>query len=305
MYRLFRKHRFLLVFILFLGVVLLWKTDALVGSPGLRVHFFDVGQGDAEFFETPGGKQVLIDGGPRQDVIRRLAQTMPFWDHSIDLVILTHPQLDHLSGLVPVLERYHVGSIMLNAASYKLDAYAALLNVVGQKNIPVVLARAGEKITFDSGITAKILSPKEIVAEELFKEINESSIIVRLDYGKTSFLFTGDAGFPTEEDLVSRDAFLDVDVLKVGHHGSKYASGETFLRAVSPRVAVIEVGAKNTYGHPTPETLSRLAAIGATIFRTDKDATVTLETDGKTVSRLFAKDYGIFRSVKSQTLFEE
>ncbi len=305
MFRLFKKYRLLLVFILFLGVVLLWKAGALVNSPTLRVHFFDVGQGDAEFFQTPGGKQVLIDGGPRKEVVRRLNQVMPFWDRSIDLVILTHPQLDHLSGLIPVLERYQVGSIMLNAASYRLSAYAALLDIVKQKHIPIILARMGEKITFDSGIIAQILAPSETVAGEVFKEINESSVIVRLDHGKTSFLFTGDAGFPTEESLSFRGAPIDVDVLKVGHHGSKYASGEAFLRAVSPRIAVIEVGAKNTYGHPTPETLSRLAAVGALVFRTDQDGTVTLSTDGKALSRLVTKDYGLFRFVRPQVLFTE
>ena len=286
-----QTYRYLTIFILALAAFFLWQADAgtRASHPQLTVRFFDVGQGDATFVETPGGQQVLIDGGPQKNVMRELNRALPFWDRTIDVVLLTHPQLDHLSGLVPVLEHYRVKRLILNGAAYRLDAYAALLNTVRRKNIPLVLAHAGEKIIFDNGITAEILNPNENVAGKEFKEVNETSVVLRLDYKNTSFLFTGDAGFPTEEQLLARGAPIDVDVLKVGHHGSRYASSETFLKAVTPRIAVIEVGAKNTYGHPTPETLSRLAAVGATVFRTDQDGTVILASDGTTVSRLLPK----------------
>ena len=297
----------MILFVLILLAGVLWREAEYEAARGLRVHFLSVGQGDAALIETPSGNRVLVDGGPKQAVIQELARIMPFWKRSIDLVILTHPQLDHLSGLTGVLERYRVKRLMFNGAAYRLAAYEPVLRAAEKKHIPIVLARAGETLKFGDGATATVLNPTVAVVERATnRTINETSVVFRLDYGKTSFLFTGDAGFATEERLQQTAAdILDADILKVGHHGSKYASSEAYLSAVTPRVAVIEVGSDNTYGHPTAETLSRLSSIGATVFRTDTDATVTIATDGANVSRITPPRCPVFCTARFDRLFTE
>lgn len=307
MVRTLKRHRYTLLFVLLLSAGVLWRETGREASSKLRVHFLNVGQGDATFIEAPSGQQVLIDGGPKQTVVRELARIMPFWDRSIDLVVLTHPQLDHLSGLVGILERYRIERLMLNGAAYQLAAYETLLRMAEKKQIPVVLARAGEVFKLGDGATATVLNPTDAVIEyATSRTLNETSVVLRLDYGKTSFLFTGDAGFPTEERLQQTAAnLLDVDILKVGHHGSKHASSEAFLEITTPHVAVIEVGSDNTYGHPTPETLSRLASVGAVVFRTDTDSTVTITTDGASVLRHMPPRCPLFCRAQAQPLFAE
>jgi competence protein ComEC len=303
----FIKHyRYIAIFLLVLGTAALAKGEVFSQNrPMLRASFLDIGQGDSTLVETPSRHRMLIDGGPNGDVVRQLDAQMPFWDRNIDLVVLSHPQLDHITGLIPVLGRYNIGRLVLSGVSYKLDAYAALLQAVETKGVPVTVARAGEKFDFGDGATAEILSPQKIIAGTSQTDANETSVILRVDYGKTSFLFTGDADFKAEDELLATEADrLHADVLKVAHHGSKTSSGEAFLRAVSPRVAVVEVGAKNSYGQPAADALGRIAAIGAKMFRTDLDGTVVITTDGKTAFRAVSSNCFLCGAVEEE-LFSE
>lgn len=283
--RFLKRYSFFVLFILTAGVLLLQQGVDRAVSPYLRVDFFDVGQGDAIFFQTPGRAQVLIDGGPRNTVIEKLARVMPFWDRTIDLVVLTHPQQDHIGGLIGVLDRYDVKQIMLSGVRYSLESYGALLEIIKKKHVPVYFVRGGERFVFDSGITATLLNPDRVIVGETSKQVNETSLVMRLEYGNTSFLFTGDAGFAAERDMIADGDMIGADVLKVGHHGSRYASSESFLRTVSPQLAVIQVSRDNRYGHPTDETLRRLAAIGAEVLRTDQDGDIRITSDGVHIVR--------------------
>ncbi|MEK7123399.1 MAG: ComEC/Rec2 family competence protein [Patescibacteria group bacterium] len=279
---------------LFLAAVLVWLAVLAYQPSGfLEVNFFDVGQGDAIFIEAPSGNQVLIDGGPSRTVLAKLGRLMPFWDRTIDLLILTHPHYDHLAGLIEVLKRYKIGMVLMPNESIKTAAFKEFLRTIEEKNIPVKYAKAGMIIHFGKGSGAAfyVLSPKT-AAELEFDEhsegfggkgmsLNESSIVGKLIYGKAKFLLTGDAGVETEQKLLAPGHNLTAGVLKVGHHGSRYSTSEDFLKAVSPVYAVISVGAGNRYGHPVPEILERLQNFGAKILRTDLNGDIVIKTDGK------------------------
>lgn len=286
MARLRTQHYIMALIMLAVGSGLLWRDLERLASPYLSVHFFEIGQGDAILVETPRRLRILIDGGPGNALSQKLAEVLPFWDRSIDLVVLTHPQLDHLSGLLGVLERFEVKRVLLTGVRYRLDAYRAFLRKISQKGIPVHFARGGERLLLDQGTQALLVHPDvPLAGRDAGREINETSIVLRLDHGATSFLFTGDAGFPTERDLLADNDPIDADVLKVGHHGSRYSSSAEFLRAISPHIALIQAGRRNRYGHPTPETLERLAAVGALALRTDRDGSVEILSDGKHLAR--------------------
>ncbi|MFH0852371.1 MAG: ComEC/Rec2 family competence protein [bacterium] len=266
----------------FLGMaaVFIWLTIFAKAESGLlEVHFLDVGQGKAIFIEEPGGSQILIDGGPDNSVLQKLSEEMPFYDRDIDLLILTHPDADHLNGLIEVLKRYSIGRIIETGITDPSANYGIWHNLIKEKNIPLVIARAGQEVKIGDGFLLAILFPGQNLAGQSFKNTNSSSIVARLVYGKNSFLFTGDAEEPTEAYLVGSGAMVDSDVLDVGHHGSKNSTSQEFVEAVSPQDAVIQVGAANRYGHPAQEALERLK--GIKVLRTDLCGNITFFSDGQ------------------------
>lgn len=308
MKRWIKKSRYPLLFLLATASIVLWKESQKLPNGTFTMHFFDVGQGDATMVETPSGAKMLIDGGPPSAIVEQLGRVLPFWDRSIDVVVFTHPQLDHIGGLPDVFERYEVKRVIMAYAPYRLAAYEELLEIIEHQHIPVTLARPDVVIDFGDGVVAQILHPTNRAAERIVEsDINETSVILRIAYGETSLLAVGDAGFETENALIASGAPIDADILKVGHHGSKYSSSLRFLKAVTPRITAIEVGRNNRYGHPTPEALDRLAAIGATVFRTDRDGTITIASDGHVVWRAAdgACMLHIFCKQRPQILFSE
>ena len=247
----------------------------------LAVSFFDVGQGDSIFIETPERHQILIDGGPGDAVLAKLGRAMPFWDRSLDLVILTHAHADHVSGLVEVLRRYHIDRILESGEAYATPEYDEWRALIREKKIPVTIAAAGEDAQAGDA-RLRVLSPFENKEGVSFKNAHDANVAVRLEYGRARALLTGDAEKMIEYRLLfEAPQSLRADILKVGHHGSKTSSSEEFLAAVLPRYAVISVGRKNRYGHPVQEVLDRIAASGATIFRTDRDGDVRFVSNGE------------------------
>lgn len=244
----------------------------------LIVWFFDVGQGDAIFIETPSGHQLLVDGGPGTVVLEKLAEVMPFWDRSIDAIILTHPHADHVDGLVEVVDRYRVDTVYTTGVAYATSAEIAFEQRVSDDE-NVVIVGAPRTIDLGDGVTLELIYPQSSLENERMKDVNDASIVGILRYGKTSILLTGDIGNEAELGLIP---FLDesIDVLKVGHHGSRYSTSTALLEAIQPSVAVISSGAGNDYGHPHPETLERLEAFDVTTLRTDQDGDVRLLSDG-------------------------
>jgi len=271
---------FIVVGALAVAAVLVWSVVfAKAQNEQLAVHFFDVGQGKAVFIEEPGGNQILIDGGPDNSVLQKLSQAMPFYDRSIDLLILTHPDSDHLNGLVEVLKRYEVGRIIETGILDKSAEYDEWNKLIKEKNIAVTYAVGGQKIKIGDGFMLEILYPNRNLAGQTVNNTNNTSIVSRLDYGKNSFLFTGDEEGAEEAYLVGLGENIDVDILDVAHHGSKNSTSEEFVAAVSPEVAVIQAGRKNRYGHPAQETLNRLK--NAKIFRTDLCGDINIFSDGQ------------------------
>ena len=257
----------------------------LVRNTSLKIVFFDVGQGDSAFIETPQGHQIIIDGGPTAAVLGKLGKQMPFWDKSLDLVILTHPDDDHVTGILSLLEIYNIdyflwtGVLKDDAENKKL---VKLLEKVALKPTKIIFADPKTDILAGSAFF-DVIYPFENLSGQKPKNTNESSIVFKLFFGKSKVLFTGDIGFSTERKLLKAGVSLDSDVLKTAHHGSKYSSLEDFLTVVSPETAVISCG-KNSYGHPTPEVLQRLSNVGAEVLRTDQKGDITMLLDGNNIT---------------------
>lgn len=258
--------------------LLIWNSNRPDGR--LHVAFLDVGQGDSIFIQTPGGRQVLFDGGRYPSVtLDELGRQMPFWDRSIDLVIATHPDVDHVAGLVEVVARYNVAGIVTNgAAGESDDAYSAMLAEAGDRGSVIHTAQKGEFIKLEEGVQLEILhsgSPGETDRR------NDASVVARLTYGNLSVLLTGDAEEAAETEMIRDGRALEAVVLKAGHHGANTSSSEQFLKAVSPQIVIISAGQDNSYGHPHPAMLARAEAVGATLLRTDEMGTLELESDGR------------------------
>ena len=246
----------------------------------LEIYFFNVGQGDAELI-FQGGHTILIDGGRDASVISELSKALPVINRKIDVIILTHPHADHVSGLVDVLKRYKVGVVLGSGVVYNTSEYNAFLEEVRNQKIPFILAGAGEKIKIGDLGQLTILHPFDLnFLGKSLTNVHDSMVVARFDFGKESFLFAGDTENDLENNLVFKGADVKADVLKVGHHGSKNSSPPTFLKKVSPQFSVIEVGKNNIYHHPADITLRNLAAIGSEIFRTDLNGTIKFLSDG-------------------------
>ncbi len=247
----------------------------------LHVAFFDVGQGDATFIQTPSGRQILVDGGYYPSVLNdQLGQHMPFWDREIDLVVATHPDADHVSGLVGVFERYRVGQLITEGTGQgESEIFDAVLEAANERDTPLHRAAAGELIDLGDGVRLEVLHP----GPELAEDRNENSVSLRLVYGRFSLLLTGDAEENAEKVMLRNGRSLQSLVFKAGHHGSRTSSTLPFLQAVQPQVVIISAGQENRFGHPHPETIERAQSVGATVLRTDELGTIEVVTDGQTM----------------------
>ena len=246
------------------------------GEDGLKVYFLDVGQGDSIFIETETGKQILIDGGPDNRVIQKLSEAMPFWDRTIDFVILTHPDHDHIGGLPEVLKRYEVKGIIETGVQCDKAECTVWEDLKEKEKAVVFLVRLGDSITFDKNTKLLILNPFDSVAGEKFSKVNNTSIVAKLIYGNHSILLTGDIEKQVEEKLVLAGIDIDSDYLKLPHHGSKTSSTEGFLGNTSPLAAFISLSISNSYGHPHEEVLARLEKRNIKYYRTDELGTILL-----------------------------
>jgi beta-lactamase superfamily II metal-dependent hydrolase len=250
----------------------------------LHVIALDVGQGDAILVRSPDGRLMLVDGGPDPDVVlRRLGSVLPFWQRKLDLVVLTHPHEDHVAGLVPVLERFQVRRVLDPGREYANPSYRRFVTLAGDEGPAVYgLARAGERLVLGSSTQVEVLYPsaEDALAPLPDDDVNNASVVLVVrDYGFAALL-TGDAEAPVEQRLLKRGLVPDVDLLKVGHHGSESSTTPAFLAAAKPEVALISCGVGNDYGHPHAITLEHLGAIaGLVLHRTDLEGTVDVAVD--------------------------
>lgn len=245
----------------------------------LHIWIFDIGQGDAIFVETPDGKQMLIDGGPDNTVLSKLPSVMWPWDRTIDAVVVSHPDADHITGLVSVLDRYRVSHIYETGVRGGTAMIKELVRAIESEPAQHHLGRAGQSFEFD-GVQIDILWPtQEAIVKE--KDRNNTSIVMRLRYGKSTILLTGDAEASVEEQIAG--IVGDIDALKVGHHGSKTSTSMDFLWKTKPEISLVSAGEENRYGHPHPIILTRLSQIGSEIWRTDIDGDILITSDGKRI----------------------
>lgn len=260
--------------------VLVWVVVLRADRRGeLTVAFLDVGQGDAIYIEAPNGNQMLIDGGPSSGaLLRALGRVMPSWDRSLDLVLATHPDQDHVGGLPSVIERMRVSAVVTTENTSDTGAYGAFETAIDENHLRRILARANERIILDEGIVLEILFPDRSARGW---DTNTSSIVARLSYGNESFLFTGDSPQAVEQYLVNTSGgALHSSVFKLGHHGSRTSSARAFLSAVDPKYVVVSAGRDNKYGHPHREVTDLLSALKISSVNTADHGTIVFKTNG-------------------------
>jgi competence protein ComEC len=273
-----RKYIYGIVGLLVVANVVIWPH--VVKEQVLEVTFFDVGQGDSIFIETPQGHQILIDGGPKNsNVAAKVAQKLPIGDTSLDLVVLTHPDADHVGGLPDVLKQYDVAHIIQTQVEHDTALFAVWQEAVAQEKAIVHYAESGQSIVWSPRLADEHITILYPQANIKVGSINESSIVAQLQYHNNTFLFTGDIPKRVEQELVASGIALKSDVLKVPHHGSKSSSSENFVAAVAPHIAVIQAGKENRYGHPHEEVLSRFGNIP--VLRTDEISDIVIQTNGQ------------------------
>ncbi len=243
----------------------------------LKAHYIDVGQGDSEFLELPNGQTMLIDAGNPENGSEIVSYIKGLGHNKIDYLVATHPHSDHIGGMATVVNGLNIGSVYMPKKSTNMKTFEDLLTTIQSKGLKINTAKAGVNILKTGNLNIDILAPVNITGDDL----NQYSAVIKVTYGANKFLFMGDAGQPSEEQIT---ADVNADVLKVGHHGSNTATSQAFLNKVHPKYAVIEVGKGNSYGHPTAVTLQKLQAIGATIYRTDTEGTIIFTSDAKTIT---------------------
>lgn len=251
------------------------KTEKIPVTAGhdMRVHFIDVGQGDSILIESPNGKTMLVDGGVKgagQQVVSYLRE---LGVSKLDIVVATHPDADHIGGLIPVLNSMTIEQFYDSGKVHTSQTFEEMLMLIDEKNIPYDVPTPGDNIKFDEDVTVKVLNANEQASDN-----NDASIVLKIVYGNVSFLLTGDAGIALEKEMMQYD--VSATVLKAGHHGSNTSSSEDFIRAVKPEVTILSYGKDNKYGHPHAEVVDRLQEIGSKIYATADIGTITVTTDG-------------------------
>jgi competence protein ComEC len=250
-------------------------------ASNLTMTAIDVGQGDSLLITFPHNESLLVDGGQPDEGSTIVSYLRSVGISHLNGVVATHPDADHIGGLIDVLQSMPVDKVYDLGLAKSTTTYEKLLRIIMDKNISYATPRAGDTINLDPDTAVLVLNPS-LPLFPMATDANDNSIVIKITYQHVSYLLTGDAESAAEARMVSlfnSSAY----VLKVGHHGSKYSSSATFLKAVKPHIAVISVGAGNRFGHPAPETLARLAAVGATVYRTDHHGTIVVTTNGQTL----------------------
>jgi competence protein ComEC len=270
----------ILVFVSLLSVSLI---ISFISPHKLEVSFLDIGQGDAILIITPSGKQMLVDGGPTQKILEEVSKHISYFDRSIDVIVATHPDADHVTGLIPILEKFKVDTVVLSPSIGHTGIYADVKKHVEDEGADVHIGKAGDVIDFGDGVVAKILYPSKNYVEKK-DDTNDASVSMVVTYGEESVLLTGDLPSTEEGELMRAGLPKDITIYKAGHHGSKYSSGEQLLSYIKPEYAVISAGKNNKYGHPNPEAMERLQKYSKEILSTIDKGAITFSMDGKSVN---------------------
>jgi competence protein ComEC len=286
-----RQHKALSIAVL--AALAVWVWAIWPKAPVMTVTFLSVGQGDCEVIQTPSGHTILVDAGPcktpRGGFDAGLKAVVPFLRRQginyIDAFVISHPHEDHIGGAPAVIENFPVGTVLDSGLHCPAGEYTHLLASVRSHHIRYRRVRTGNVIDLHDGVRLEVVSPSDATPEsESDSAVNDSSVVVRVGYGKVHVLLSGDSERPAEDEMLSNGSDLTANVLKVPHHGSASATAIEWLQAVHPQVAVISVGWHNQFGLPSEETLARLKDAGCDVYRTDQNGNVTVTTDGQSIS---------------------
>lgn len=257
------------------------KTASAAGSE-LTVRMLDIGQGDAFLLEKDG-KFVMIDTGDIEHREQTVSLLRKYGVKEIEKVIITHPHADHLGGMAGIMKNFKVDAVYDDGMPANTGSYKNYLKQIKEKKISYHVLKAGEDLEFFDGVRFHVLGPVKVIKDQKGNsDFNNNSIVGRLTYGNFSMMFTGDAEKEEEKTILDQGGTLKSDVLKTGHHGSRTSTSPAFLKAVSPKAALISCGQGNDYGHPHKATLDKLEKAKVQIYRTDRNGTVTLTTNGST-----------------------
>ncbi|TCI20430.1 ComEC/Rec2 family competence protein [Exiguobacterium sp. SL-9] len=261
--------------VLFSGALLVSPYGEASAAASIKVHYIDVGQGDAIYIKMPSGEDVIIDGGNKGKGDAIVAYLKKQKVDDIEVLISTHPDADHIGGLDEILDAYRVENVYAPKVKHTTQAYKDFLQAVKREGKTIKKAQAGVKLPI-KGVSAKFVGPVKSYSNS---DLNNWSAVLHVTYKKNTFLFTGDAEHVSEKDMMAKKQTLRADVLKVGHHGAKTSTSSTFLNTVKPKHAIISVG-KNSYGHPTSEVVTNLKRQKANTLRTDKNGTIIITGNG-------------------------
>jgi len=258
------------------GLLVVPLQGAEAATPKIKVHYIDIGQGDAIYIKMPSGEDIVIDGGNKGKGDELVAYLKKQKVDDIEVLISTHPDADHIGGLDEVLDSFKVKNVYAPKVKHTTQAYKDFLLAVKREKLTIKTAKADVSLPVKGGVKAQFVGP---VKEYAKSDLNNWSAVLHVAYKKNTFLFTGDAELKSEQDMIAKKKTLRADVLKVGHHGAKTSTSATFLKYVKPKYGVISVG-KNAYGHPTKEVVTNLKRAKATMLRTDKSGTIVFEGNG-------------------------
>lgn len=279
-----KNKRFIYILLILAGMATyLWaqiyyRHDAV--SAGIEIDFLDVGQGDAELVNLGNGEQALVDGGPNEDVIlAQLGREMPPTDRKIEHIVLTHPHIDHLKGLIAVAQRYEIGEVIAEQDDYPGDNFQKWRDILKQNNVPFHIVRQGESFQWGE-VLVQVLWPKELV-----ENVNDNSIVLEFKYGSSGAILTGDAETNSLQSICQKyGVSLISQIVKASHHGSQNGANECFWSKTAPEYAIISVGKNNKYGHPHQALIDLVSKYAEHIFRTDRDGTVECQIEVNKVS---------------------
>lgn len=262
--------------LLLAGTLLLQHEWRRVPDGRLRIDVLDIGQGDSVLLTTPGAQRILVDGGPDLSALEEMGGMLPFLNRRIDLLILTHPDADHISAFPDILERYDVARVMLTGVQQDSSIYDRFLAALDGKGVPVIIAEAGRDLDLGAGVLLDILWPLAPLYGETPTQSNSAGIVAKLRWRSHSVLLTADIEAGVEEELLRRGTDLSAEILKIPHHGSRTSSSLSFLHAVQPQLALLSVGRNNRFGHPHPEVLARYARLGIPIRSTAQEGRISI-----------------------------
>ncbi|HZG70379.1 MAG TPA: S-layer homology domain-containing protein [Chondromyces sp.] len=262
-----------------------YLDDRFKPAKEMFAHFIDVGQGDAILIQTPNGKTILVDGGKRSAGEKVVAYLKKAGVSSIDVLVATHPDADHIGGLIDVLEQIPVKKVLDSGKAHTTETYYEFLSLIDSKNIPFEVPKTGQALAIDPSLKVEVLNS----GNRNSSDNNENSIVLKATYGGVSFLLTGDAGVDIEDEMMSKFD-LKSTILKAGHHGAKTSTSQAFVNEVKPEVAILSYGKDNSYGHPTSEVVSRLKAAGSKLYSTAESGDIVVRTDGK-IYTVFSKPW--------------